>query len=336
MSRWVARWSWAFPRLALGWREIFVPLAIIVHSQHGQTLATAGLAVAAVHTGSWLRERYGVGTGQPLARPAVLAALSLAVLALVPEEGPLSLLLWAAFGLAWPLLQETLDAVETLPNGSIWWLTLGMALAGPMAVGPGALVMAAAYGGWAWLARRADVRVAAPALPATPLTGNRGQWLLALLTVATTAWMWLAPARLLDGGLPVIASGVALALAWLPRWFVGPCRPAAWPRWSRVALALLLALATAGLAAVSAPWQIVLVLAGQGLLAGLLAAQLGVGAWQPADLSPHAFAAAAGPVIGVAAFVLAGPMAPFAGGALAALLLAAGLARREGPLQPAV
>lgn len=334
MNRRAAQWAGAFWRLALGWREVFVPLVVIGHNQHGLALATAGLAMAAVQIGSWLRRRYGVGAGQPLWRPAVLAALSLALLGLAPEEGPLGLLLWAAFGLAWPLLQETLATGGLPSKGSVGWLALGMALAGPLALGPGALVVALAYGGWAWLARRGNMSTIAPAPPAEPAAGSRRQWLLALLTVASTAWMWLAPARLLDGGLPVIACGAALALAWLPRLAVGSRRLGARSRWPMVVLALLLALATASLVAATRPWQIVLLLAGQGLLAGLLTALLGAGEGQPASLSPHAFAAVAGPVVGVAAFVLAGPVASFAVGALAALLLAAGLTRRDDLASP--
>ena len=53
------RLSGAMPLFVIGWREVFVPLAVVLHNQHGPTLAVAGLAIAASRTGQ-LAARQGI------------------------------------------------------------------------------------------------------------------------------------------------------------------------------------------------------------------------------------------------------------------------------------
>jgi hypothetical protein len=146
-------------------------------------------------------------------------------------------------------------------------------------------------------------------------------WLPALFGLATLTWIWLIPARLLAGGLPVLWCGVFFALHWLPRLVVGR-QARSWPRWLPALAALLLAPTIAALGFIASPWQIALVLAAQGVLVGIIAASWKLGSWQPQALTePQALAETAGPVLGVVLFALGGTSAPFVGGAVAALAL---------------
>ncbi|MCB0201980.1 MAG: hypothetical protein KDI03_18085, partial [Anaerolineae bacterium] len=67
-----------------GWREVFIPLAVVVHDQHGPVLAMAGLAVAAARVGGWFVTRSSAA--RRVRTSALLAALALLLLGLTPEE----------------------------------------------------------------------------------------------------------------------------------------------------------------------------------------------------------------------------------------------------------
>jgi hypothetical protein len=134
-------------------------------------------------------------------------------------------------------------------------------------------------------------------------------------------WIWLIPARLLAGGLPVVWCGVILAAHWLPRLVLGQCGWS-WPRWLPPLAALLLAPTVAALGFYANPWQIALLLAVQGGLVGIMAASWQLDRWQPQALAEsQALAEVVGPVVGVVLWAFAGTPAPFVGGAVAALAL---------------
>ena len=50
----VVGWAGGWPLFVYGWREVFVPLVVLAHNEHGPSLAVAGLAVAATRLGGWL------------------------------------------------------------------------------------------------------------------------------------------------------------------------------------------------------------------------------------------------------------------------------------------
>jgi hypothetical protein len=327
---WPARLSALLPPFAYGWREVFIPLAVVLHNQHGLALITAGLAVAAARVGTWLWIRYRAPAGnddavqalQTARRAALLAGLVLLLLGLIPEEGPLGLLLWLAFGLAWPAVEAAAGAAQAPRRVAGAWLLLGLALAGPLALGPGAWLLAALYLLWAWQAGRGNPFPAAPA-PSDQPRPAVAAWLPALLALATMTWLWLVPARLLAGGVPGLWCGVILVAHWLPRLIVGRQLETR-PRGLATLAALLLALLIAALGFVASPWQMALLLAAQGALTGIIAATwTAAAAWEPPALTgPQALAEIAGPVVGVTLVALAGSPAPFVGGAAAALALA--------------
>lgn len=308
-----------FALLAYGWRDVFVPLVVLAHDQHGAVLVTAGLAVAATRIGSWLWARYGSGMASRTAQNAALVAgLALVLGGLAPEEGPLGLVLWGAFGLAWPLVQQALLVAIPATLPALLWLLVGMALAGPMALGPGAWLMAAGYLFWAWHLGRG------PAGP-PPVSVSRLPPLLgALPAMAVSIWLWMIPARLLASGVPVAWCGVAMALGWAPFVLV---TLAGRPGLPALAAAVLLAPAALGLGLAQASWQVVAGMAACSLLAGLLQAALDPESY-PFGPPPEgrALGEAAGPLVGVLLLALAGPPAVFAGGAVAALASVAALA----------
>lgn len=322
-----------FAVLAYGWREAFVPLVVVAHNQHGAVIATAGLAVAATRIGSWLWTRYGSGmAAQPAPRAALMAGLLLIFIGLAPEEGPLSLLLWAAFGLTWPIVQQALLSTSPSPASALLWLLMGLALAGPMALGPGAWLMAAGYLFGSWRLERGWPNLPGSAQPAPTSGAAQPLWAAALPTIALSIWLWLIPARLLASGLPVAWCGVAMALGLAPYALAVLARPA-WLPARQPGLpflaASLLVLAVLGLALAQAAWQIVALMAACGLLAGLL--RVGPDPtplpWTlPAE--GRALGEMIGPLLGVLLVVIAGPAAVFGGGALAAAASAGLLATR--------
>lgn len=332
-----ARLAPLFAVLAYGWREAFVPLVVVAHNQHGAVLATAGLAVAATRIGSWLWARYGSGiTTQPAPRAALVAALLLVFIGLAPEEGPLSLLLWAAFGLTWPIVQQALlHPSPSLPT-ALLWLLLGLALAGPSAVGPGAWLMAAGYLFWSWQLGRGPSTPPGPWSPAQASLTTPPLWAIALPAMAMSTWLWLVPARLLASGVPVAWCGVALALGYAPFALVTLARPpwlAARQPYFPALVASLLVLAVLALALSRDSWQMVALMAACSLLAGLLRVALDPTSlpWTPPS-EGRALGEVAGPLLGVLLLVVAGPTAVFGGGAVAAA--SAGLLATRRPSRP--
>ncbi|MEZ4769868.1 MAG: hypothetical protein R2844_15730 [Caldilineales bacterium] len=229
-----------------GWREVFIPLAVVVHDQHGPALVMAGLAVAAARVGSWLVTR---GSAPRRVRSgALLAALALFLLGLTPEEGPAGLLLWLVFGIAWSLVEIALVAHPVPQRVAELALLAGMALAGPLAQGPGAWLIAALCLGIAW--RVGPAREAAPGgeiaeRPETP--GPLARWLPFLFSASYMTWFWLVPARLLQEEMALGMIGVLAATHWLARLltarFSGD-QTTTWQAAAALALAVLLAVNT--------------------------------------------------------------------------------------------
>ena len=106
MGKGVVGWAGGWPLFVYGWREVFVPLVVLAHNEHGPSLAVAGLAVAASRLGGWLVTKTSLR--RPLSEASLLCGVALLFLGLAPEEGPASLLLWFLFGLGWPALHTGL------------------------------------------------------------------------------------------------------------------------------------------------------------------------------------------------------------------------------------
>jgi hypothetical protein len=327
-----------FPPFVYGWREVFVPLVVLVHNQHGAVLATAGLAVAAVRLGEWLESRMA-----PMRSPlqsAFVAGMALLLLGLAPEEGPIALLLWAVFGLAWPVLRRSLVGEAGLAGPVMAWLLLGMALAGPLVLGPGTWLIAAGCLACAWRWRRQE---AAPVVSDSRRSEGRPLTLLPFLYSASyLAWAWLMPARLLAAGIPLAACGAAMAAGWFlrePARLFGIWLSARWGTRPLVVLAALGATAVVlGMAWVDQAWPLVVLLAVHGLLMGLIDSHPAVVAQRGLASPPSAQALGEGlaPLLGVGALLLAGTGPAFGVGALAAMLMAllatldrSGLSMRE-------
>jgi hypothetical protein len=330
-----ARLAPLFAVLAYGWREAFVPLVVVAHNQHGAVLATAGLAVAASRIGSWLWARYGSSMAlRPAPRAALVAALLLVFIGLAPEEGPLSLLLWAAFGFTWPIVQQALLQPSPSPPTALLVLLLGLGLAGPSAVGPGAWLMAAGYFFWSWQLGRGPSTPASPAPAVLTGPGAPPLWAAALPAIAMSTWLWLIPARLLAGGVPLAWCGVALALGNAPYALAAIVARPPWllarQPYLPMLAAILLVPAVLALALAQDIYQIVALMAACSLLAGLLR-----GALDPTSLpwtlpaEGRAVGEVAGPLLGVLLLVVAGPIAVFGGAAVAAAASAGLLATRQ-------
>ena len=331
----VAVLAGAFPPAVLGWREVFVPLAVVVHSQHGLVLATAALAVAAGRAGEWFHARTGVA--RPGNQAALVAGLALLLLGFVPEEGPLGLLLWIVFGLAWPALRETVAGLGRTPAAVLAWLLLGMVLAGPLALGPGTWPVAAGCFFLAWRLRawRGDGQAPDPSPPERsqpePTPGNPRLGFLFGLSVLT--WIWLMPAWLVAAGLPVAWCGAVFAGAWLlrgvaARYAEGLVAGPAAGSWLLALAALAAALSVLGQIWATSPWQMGLLLALHGLLLGLVAGHPSL--VRPETLAPlpaaQALGELVGPVAGAVLLLLGSTTGVFAGGAVAALVLGGALA----------
>lgn len=319
-----ARLAPPFAVLAYGWREAFVPLVVVAHNQHGAVLATAGLAVAATRIGSWLWARYGGSmAARPAPRAALVAALLLVFIGLAPEEGPLSLLLWAAFGFTWPIVQQALLDPSPSPPTALLMLLLGLALAGPSAVGPGAWLLAAGYLLWSWQLGRGPSTPTSPA-PAV-LAGSAAPllWAAALPALAMSTWLWLIPARLLAAGVPLAWSGAALALGYAPYALLMTWARPSWllarQPYFLVLVAILLVMAVLALALAQDSYQIVALMAACSLLVGLLQGALDPAClpWTP-PAEGRALGELAGPLLGVLLLGVAGSTAVYGGAALAA------------------
>ncbi len=320
------RLSGALPLFVVGWREVFIPLAVVLHNQHGPAFAIAGLAVAASRVGGWL---YAKGSlRRPPYEAAVLGGIALLLLGLTPEEGPVGLLLWFVFGVTWPILLEALAARVWQGWAAAFILLAGMALAGPLAAGPGTWLIAGCFLLLAWRGNLAKTTspVHQPAAPEPgPAKPASRQALPFLFGFVDLMWIWLAPALLIGLGLPPLSFGALLGASWL-------ARPAgAWAaqrlpgRAPLVAAALGLPLAIVLIASASAAWQLVAAFILYGVLMGWAGARPMI--QRPELAQPpgraQALGEVLGPLAGVAAYVLGGSMALFAGAALASFALVA-------------
>lgn len=317
-----------FPRLVYGWREVFVPLVVVVHNQHAMVLATAGLAVAATRSGAWLLDP--AESRRPPQQAAWLAGLTLILLGLAPEEGPLGLLLWALFGLTWPVLQARWTAVPSSHPWAALWLILGAALAGPLALGPGAWLIGAGCLAWAWA-----WRTEGPGWPETqPAIGQADRqtdtgpaWIPLLFSLTTLTWTWLMPAWLLGAGMQVWVVGLAMAAGWLLRAVGGRLAPARGRQWVALLAAVLCAPTVLVLIWITTPAAATALIAVHGLLTGL--ASLYPGIVQPETMvlpgSAQALGEFVGPLLGVSLLVIGGFPAVFAGAGGASVALAAAM-----------
>lgn len=314
------------PFFVLGWREVFVPLAVVMHNQHGPSLAVAGLAIAASRLGAWLHARQ-LFRRSPY-EAAVLGGLALLLLGLAPEEGPVGLLLWFVFGVTWPLLHEAL--AERLWTGwtAALVLLVGMAVAGPLANGPGTWLIA----GWtfilAWRLHTAPKagdwqEAAASTGPASPARTAHSAAVPFLFGCVSLMWIWLVPARLADLGVALGWFGAMLAGSWLAR-FAGAWLSTRLPGAARRGLSALGLAAGIGLVA----WAPAAGLLIAGL--ALFGAALGMAGSHPAIERPElgrlpgraqALGEVLGPLVGVAIYLLGGSPVLFIAAALTSLAL---------------
>jgi hypothetical protein len=326
----VTGWVGGWPYFVFGWREVFVPLVVLVHNQHGPSLAVAGLAVAATRLGGWLLHKTSLR--RPLSEAGLLCGVALLFLGLAPEEGPASLLLWFLFGLGWPALHAGLA-------GRLWqgWaglaaLLVGMLAAGPLVRGPGTWVIAAGCLLLAWQSRQAS----APALADThPAPAAQGRRLMPFLFSAVyLSWMWLLPVRLGQGMWAPALFAAVVAAGWLARGLSAAAlererstglRPLLDP-----AAALLLVPGVAVVALAQQPVPVALAFVLFCALMGLLSSGAGLARSEQGELpdASQALGEWIGPLVGAGLVLVLGPMAVFAGAGLAAVALSWSLVRR--------
>ncbi len=328
MAKVVTGWTGGWPYFVYGWREVFVPLVVLMHNEHGPSLAVAGLAVAAARLGGWLVTKTTLC--RPLREASLLCGVALLFLGPAPEEGPASLLLWFLFGLGWPALHAGLA-------GRLWhsWaglaaLLLGLVAAGPLARGPGAWLLAAGCLLLAWQAGKLPLSESG----AAPPPGDEHRWTPFLFSVAYLGWVWLLPVRL-DAGerMPELFAGV-MAVGWLVRSVSALAveRYAA-SRSSRgydfaAALLLIPALAVLALARQSVGVALAFVLV-SGLL-GVISTAPGLARGEQGRLpgQRQALGEWAGPLLGAGLVLVGGSTAVFAAAALTAVALAWSLRRQ--------
>ncbi len=331
MRKGVVGWVGGWPYFVYGWREVFVPLVVLAHNQHGPSLAVAALAVAATRLGGWLVHKTSLR--RPLSEAGLLCGVALLFLGLAPEEGPASLLLWFLFGLGWPALHAGL--VERLWQGwaGLAALLVGMLAAGPLVRGPGAWVIAAGCLLLAWQARKPMPPTFAiePAGPA-----EEPRWPPFLFSVAYLGWVWLLPVRLDQGTwAPELFAG-AMAASWLARSLgaaVGLRFRAANSVWRHgsAAAALLLVPVVAAVAVLQQPALVVLAFVACGALLGVISTQPGMARGEQGRLpgARQALGEWVGPLLGAGLVLAGGPQAVFAGAGLTAVALAWSLDRER-------
>ena len=328
------RLSGAMPLFVIGWREVFVPLAVVLHNQHGSTLAVAGLAIAASRLGGWLHAKGSFK--RPPYEAALLGGIALLLLGLAPEEGPVGLLLWFVFGVTWPILQEALAARVWQGWAGAAVLLTGMVVAGPLASGPGTWLIAGCFFFLAWRigptqAASAPLEAVIPAAQEPPAQSGRRQALPFLFSFASLMWIWLVPVQLIDLGLAPQSFGILVAASWLARlggaWMVGRQRLRL-PRGTMptiIGLGLLVALGL--ITSAHNPWQLVVGMVVYGALIGVVGIHPTIERPELGRLPGRAQALGEvlGPLAGVTAYLLGGPLAVFASAALATIALSIAL-----------
>ena len=321
MGKGVVGWAGGWPLFVYGWREVFVPLVVLAHNQHGPSLAVAALAVAATRLGGWLLHQTPLR--RPLREASLLCGVAQLFLGLAPEEGPTSLLLWFLFGLGWPALVSGLAGRTWQGWAGLAALLAGLLAAGPLARGPGTWVIAAGCFVLAWQAGRSALQADQPAQPG-PAQGR--SWTPFLFSVVWLGWVWLLPIRLGEGTLAPELFAAVLAASWLARSVsankLSPMLPGP-------AAALLLALTLALLALAAQPlWAALATVLGGGLL-GVISTGPGIARGEQGQLpgASQALGEWAGPLAGAALLLLGGPTAVLAAAALAAVALAWSLRR---------
>jgi hypothetical protein len=331
MRKGVVGWVGGWPYFVYGWREVFVPLVVLAHNQHGPSLAVAALAVAATRLGGWLMHKTSLR--RPLSEASLLCGVALLFLGLAPEEGPASLLLWFLFGLGWPALHAALA-------GRLWqgWaglaaLLVGMLAAGPLVRGPGAWVIAAGCLLLAWQVRKPMPQTLAiePADPA-----DEPRWTPFLFSVVYLGWVWLLPIRLGEGTwAPELFAGV-MAASWLARGLSAAVwqrnRAGRLRRFHGPAVAALLMVPVLAAVAVVQPRALVaLAFVAYGALMGAISTQPGIARGEQGHLpgARQALGEWVGPLLGAGLVLAGGPPAVFVGAGLSALALAWSLNRER-------
>lgn len=324
------RLSGAMPLFVIGWREVFVPLAVVLHNQHGSTLAVAGLAIAASRLGGWLHAKGSFK--RPPHEAALLGGIALLLLGLAPEEGPVGLLLWFVFGVTWPILHEALAARVWQGWAGAAILLTGMVVGGPLASGPGTWLIAGCFFFLAWRigptqAASAPLEAVIPAAQEPPAHYDRRQALPFLFSFASLMWIWLIPVQLIDLGLAPQSFGIVVAASWLAR--LGGASAAGRLRLSlprgtaQVFVGLGLLGAILLIAFAHAPWQLLVGMVAYGALIGVVGLQPTIERPELGRLPgrTQALGEVLGPLAGVAAYLLGGPLAVFACAALATIAL---------------
>lgn len=322
--------SGAMPLFVIGWREVFVPLAVVLHNQHGSTLAVAGLAIAASRLGGWLHAKGSFK--RPPYEAALLGGIALLLLGLAPEEGPVGLLLWFVFGVTWPILHEALAARVWQGWAGAAVLLTGMVVAGPLASGPGTWLIAGCFFFLAWRigptqAESSPLEAEIPAAhePSAP-SGSR-EALPFLFSFASLMWIWLVPVQLIDLGLPPQSFGILVAASWLARlggaWTADQLRLNLPRGTAQVFVGLCLLGAILLIASGHTPWHLLVGMVVYGASIGVVGVHPPIERTELGRLPGRAQALGEilGPLAGVATYLLGGPLAVFASAALATIAL---------------
>lgn len=322
MGRRSAGWAGGWPLFVYGWREVFVPLVVLFHNEHGPSLAVAALAVAAARLGGWLVHKTTLR--RPLTEAGLLCGIALLFLGVAPEEGPVSLLLWFLFGLGWPALHAGLAQKRWTGWAGLAALLVGMVAAGPLVRGPGAWVIAIGCLLLAWQARRTPEPAGQGGATAEPAAGGQ-RWTPLLFSLAYLGWVWMLPLRLGDGSLAPELFAMVMAAGWASRSVSAQAleRAGAGARVHALA-ALLLAPTLAAVALASTSALAALAVVVFGALLGVISAAPGIARAELGQLpgSSQALGEWLGPLLGAGLVLAAGPDAVFAAAALASVTLA--------------
>jgi hypothetical protein len=124
----------------LCFRLVFIPAFTLSHSEHGNLWLTVLVGLLLTFGGEWLARRKE-NRLSTLHQNLAAVILALILVGLLPEEGPVGLILWLGIGLAWGEYRRNRPS---LPRTQVAWLGAGagaiLGLSG--LVGPGSWLMA--------------------------------------------------------------------------------------------------------------------------------------------------------------------------------------------------
>ncbi len=121
-------------------RLVFIPAATLTHTAHGPIWIGALLGLLLTFGGEWLTRRAGRRLTLPR-QDLVMIMMSLVLLGLLPEETPVTLILWSGIGLAWGEYARSISPQRSGGSRRLGYvLGVGIGLTG--LIGPGTWIVA--------------------------------------------------------------------------------------------------------------------------------------------------------------------------------------------------